>query len=107
MALLTSLAKDAELVAFWVCQDNPRRLTLADIHTLCAMSHQTSHLGVLVIRPEVEMQAALGLLALLKPDEVQPRQAIRLRADLELVSRGVDDNPPKSLGPPLSQGRRI
>src|SRR5215211_7537508 len=81
LALLTSLAKDAELVAFWVCQDNPRRLTLADVHTLCAMSHQTSYLRVLVIRPEVEMQAALGLLALLKPDEVQPRQAIWLRAD--------------------------
>lgn len=71
------------------------------------MSHQTSHLGVLVIRPEVEMQSALSLLALIKPDEVQPRHAIRLRADLELVSRGVDHNPTKSLGPPLPQGHRI
>jgi len=43
-------------------------------------SHQTtSHLGVLVTRPEIGMQSALGLLALVKPDEVQPRQAIRLR----------------------------
>lgn len=105
--LLTSLAKDTELVAFRVCQYNPRSITLADIHTLCAMGHQTSHLGVLVIRPEVEMQSALSLLALVKPDEVQPRQAIRLRADLELISRGVDHNPTKSLGPPLPQGLRI
>jgi hypothetical protein len=79
---LTPLAKDTELVAFGVCQYHPRLITLANINTLCAMSHQTSHLGVLVIRPEVEMQSALGLLALIKPDEVQPRQAIRLRADL-------------------------
>ena len=99
--LLTSLAKDAELVTFRVCQDNPGLITLANVNTLCAMSHQTSHLGVLVIGPEVEMQSALGLLALTKPDEVQPRQAIRLRADLERLSRGVDHNPTKSLGPPL------
>jgi hypothetical protein len=82
-------------------------ITLANVNTLCAMSFQTSHLGVLVIRPEVEMQSALGLLALIKPDEVQPRQAIRLRADLELISRGVDHNPTKSVGPPLPQGHRI
>lgn len=71
------------------------------------MSHQTSHLGVLVIRPEVEMQSALSLLALIKPDEVQPRQAIRLRADLELLIRGMDHNPTKSRSPPLPQGHRI
>jgi hypothetical protein len=105
--LLTPLAKDTELVAFGVCQYNPRLITLANINTLCAMSHQTSHLGVLVIRPEVEMQPALNLLALIKPDEVQPRQAIRLRADLELLIRGVDHNPTKSRSPPLPQGHRI
>jgi hypothetical protein len=82
-------------------------ITLANINTLCAVSHKTSHLGVLVIRPEVEMQSALSLLALIKPDEIQPRQAIRLRADLELLIRGVDHNPTKSLGPPLPQGHRI
>lgn len=105
--LLTPLAEDTELVAFGVCQDNPRLTTLADINTLCAMSYQTSHLGFLVIRPEVEMQSALGLLALVKPDEVQSRQAIRRRADLELLVRGVDHNPTESLGPPLPQGNRI
>jgi hypothetical protein len=71
------------------------------------MSHQTSYLGVLVIRPEVEMKSALGFLGLVDPDEVQSREAIRLRADLELVIRGVHDNPTKSLGPPLPQGDRI
>lgn len=101
------MAKDTELVTFGVGQYNPRLITLANINTLCAMSHQTSHLGVLVIRPEIEMQSALDLLALIKPDEVQPRQAIRFRADLELLIRGVDHDPPKSLGPPLPQGHRI
>ena len=105
--LLASAAKDAELVTFRICQYNPRLITLANINTLCAMSHQTSHLGALVIRPEVEVLSALSLLALIKPDEVQPRQATRLRADLELLSRGVDHNPTKSLGPPLPQGHRI
>lgn len=52
---LASAAKDAELITFGVCQYNPRLITLANINTLCAMSHQASHLGVLVIRPEVEM----------------------------------------------------
>ena len=107
LLLMPSLAKDAELVAFGVGQHDPRSIPLADVHTLCAVSDQTSHLGVLVIRPEIEVQSALGLLGLVESDEVQPRRAIRLRADLELVSRGVDDNPTKRVGPPLPQGRRI
>jgi hypothetical protein len=101
------LAKDTELVTFGIFQYNPRLITLANINMLCAVSHKTSYLGVLVIRPEVEMQSALSLLALIKPDEIQPRQAIRLRADLELLIRGVNHNPTKSLGPPLPQGHRI
>ena len=104
---LMPLAKDAELVAFGVCHDNPRLVTLANVDTLRAMSLKASHLGVLVIRPEVEMQPALNLLALIKPDKVQPWQAIRVRADLELLIRGVDHNPTKSRSPPLSQGHRI
>ena len=107
MPLMPSLAKDAELVALGVGQHDPRSIPLADVHTPCAMSDQASNLGVLVIRPEVEVQSALGLLALIEPDEVQPRRAIRLRADLELVSRGVDDNPTKRVGPPLPQGHWI
>jgi hypothetical protein len=100
-------AKDTELVAFGVCHDNPRLVTLANVDTSRAMSFKASHLGVLVIRPEVEMQPTLDLLALIKPDEVQPWHAIRLRADLELLIRGVDHNPTKSLRPPLPQGHRI
>ena|SRR5207302_1434345 len=53
------LAKDTELVAFGVGHDNPRLVTLANVDTLRAMSLKASHLGVLVIRPEVEMQPAL------------------------------------------------
>jgi hypothetical protein len=78
--LLAPSAKDTELIAFGICHDNPRSATLADVDTLRAMSLKASHLGVLVIRPEVEMRPALGLLALIEPDEFQPRQAIRLRA---------------------------
>src|SRR5215510_2365281 len=100
-------AQDTELIAFGVCHDNPRLVTLANVDTLRAMSLEASHFGILVIRPEVEMQPALSLLALIKPDEVQPWQAIRLRADLELLIRGVDHNPAKSHGPPLPQGHRI
>jgi hypothetical protein len=105
--LLTPLAKYTELITFGVGQHNPRLSTLANINMPCAMSHQPSHLGVLVIRPEVEMQSALSFLGLVKPDKVQPRQAIRLRADLVLVVGGVDHHPTKSLSPPLSQGHRI
>jgi hypothetical protein len=101
------LTKHTELVAFGVCHDNPRLVTLADVDTLRAMSLKASHFGVLVIRPEVEVQPALSLLALIKPDEVQPWPAIRLRADLELLVRGVDHNPTKSRSPPLAQGHRI
>ena len=105
--LMPSWAKDAELVAFGVGQHDPGSIPLADIHPPCAMSDQPSHLGVLVIGPKVEVQSALGFLALIEPDEIQPRRAIRRRADLELVIRGVDDNPAQGVGPPLSQGHWI
>lgn len=101
------LAEDTELVAFGVGHDNPRLVTLANVDTLRAMSLKASHLGVLVIRPEVEMQPVLNRLALSKPNEVQPWQAIRLRADLELIVRGVDHDPTKSCSPPLPEGHRI
>jgi hypothetical protein len=71
------------------------------------MRLKASHLGVLIIRHEVEVQPALGRPALVKPDELQPGQAIRRRADRELHIGGVDHNPAKSLGPPLPEGRRI
>ena len=101
------MAKDAELVALGVGQHDPGSIPLADVHPSCAMRDQPSHLGVLVIRPEVEVESALGLLGLIEPDEIEPRRAIRRRADLELVRRGVDDNPAKGIGPPLPQGRWI
>jgi hypothetical protein len=104
---MLSRAKDAELVAFGVGQYDPGSIPLADVHPTCAVSDQPSHLGVLVIRPEVKVQSALGLLGLIEPHEVQPRRTVRLRADLELVSRGVDDNPAERLGPPLPQGHWI
>jgi hypothetical protein len=104
---LTPLPKDAELVAFGICQYDPCHVALADVDTLRAMSNQASHLSVLVIRPEVEVQAALGVLAFIKPNEVQPRQPIGLGADLELISRDVDHDPTKSLGPPLPEADRV
>ena len=106
-SLVRSLAQDAELVAFRVCQHNPGLISLSDINTLRAMRNQPSHLGGLVIRSEVEMQSALSALALIKPHEIESRQPIRLGADLELVGGGVDDDPAKRVGPPLPQGRRI
>src|SRR3954447_16564244 len=104
---MRSWAKNAELVAFGVGQHDPGSIPLADVHPPRAMSDQPSHLGVLVIRPEVEVQSALGLFGLIEPHEVQPRHTIRLLADLELVSRGVDDNPAERVGPPLAQGHWI
>ena len=104
---LTPLAQNTELVAFRVRHDDPRLVTLTDVDTLGTMSLKASHLGGLVIRPEVEIQPTFDFLALGDPDEVQPWHAIRLRADLELLIGGVDDHPAKSLGPPLPKARRI
>jgi hypothetical protein len=63
--LFTPLPEDTELVAFGVCQYHPRLITLANVNTPSAMSKQTSHLGGLVIRPEIEVQAALGVPSLI------------------------------------------
>jgi len=72
---------------------------MSDINTLPAMRNQPSYLGFLVIRPEVEMQSALGAVALIKVHEVQPRQPIRLGANLELVIGGLDDDPAQCVSP--------
>lgn len=105
--LWASLAEDAELVAFRVCQDDPRLVALTDVNALCTLGDETSHLGGLVVRPEVEVQAALGLPALVEPDELQPWQEIDLRTDLALIRSGADDDPSKSVGPPLPEGDRV
>jgi hypothetical protein len=71
---LPPLAQNAELIALRVRHDDPRLVTLTDVDTLGTMSLTASHLGGLVIRPEVEMQPAFDFLALGDPDEFQPLQ---------------------------------
>jgi hypothetical protein len=81
--------KNAKLVTLRVGQHDPGLLTLADIDTLCTMGHWTSDLGVLIIRPEVEMQPALAHLGHIDPakstagrrrlDEIQARPRCRNR----------------------------
>src|SRR3954452_9732783 len=100
---IRSWAKNAELVAFGGGQHDPGSIALADVHPPCAMSDQPSHLGVLVIRPEVEVQSALALLGLIVPHEVQPRYMIGLQGGLEPVGRGVDDTQPSRVCPTLAQ----
>ena len=103
--LLTSLTEYAELVSFGISHDNPRLIPLADIHAPCAMCQQASYLGLLVIRPEVEMQSTLGLLGLVVPYKVQAWKPILSRANLELLVRGVDDDPSERLRPLSQRGR--
>ena len=43
---LMALAKDTELIAFGVCHDNPRLVTLANVDTLRAMSLKACSLSV-------------------------------------------------------------
>lgn len=58
------------------------------------MSHQTSQLRGLVIGPEVEMQLALGLLALLEPGEVGCPLAGQFWSD-DRASNEVCADPPR------------
>jgi hypothetical protein len=62
------LSKDTELVAFGVCHDNPRLVSLANVDTRRPVNLKASHVGLLDIRPEEEMQPALSLPPLIKPD---------------------------------------
>jgi hypothetical protein len=58
------LGQDTELVAFGVGHDHPRLVTLADVDPLGTKILKASHLGGLVIGPEVEMQPTFDFLAL-------------------------------------------
>ena len=101
------LAKDTELVAFGVGQDNPRLLTLANIDTLCAVSHQASHLGVLVIRPEVEMQRLLAFLLSSSRTKSNPGRRSGSGRISNSSSEEWTTTQPRAVGPPLPQGHRI
>ena len=99
--------EDAELIALGVGQDDPWLIPLTNVDAPRAVGDESGYLGVLVIGTEVEVQSTLGRLGLVEPDEVQPRHAIGFRPDLELVGRGVDDDPAKRVGPPLPQARWV
>jgi hypothetical protein len=74
---------------------------------LRTVGYKAGNLGFLVIGPEVKMKSTLARLALVDSDEIQPRLAIRLRADLEFLASGVDHHPPQSLRPPFPKGYRV
>src|ERR1700730_2353704 len=52
--------EQAELVPIWVGEHDPSDLgALADVGATCAQGLQAGNLGGLVLRPQVELQAAL------------------------------------------------
>ena len=105
--LCLRLAQNAELVTFRIRKYNPGHFTLTYINSLCAMGNESSHLGGLVIWPEVQMESTLARLGVVGSDEIQPRLAIWFLTDLKLLRSRIDHHPSKSLGPPFPEGSRI
>src|SRR5262245_20246962 len=57
-------AQDTKLVALRVCQHDPARAALTDIHPLRSEPEQPLDLGRLVLRTEIQVQAVLDALPL-------------------------------------------
>lgn len=68
---LLPLPKDTELIAFGVCRDNPRLLTLADVDALRAMRLKAGHL-VDPTRRTPDWSAGSSPLATTSPSHRQP-----------------------------------
>ena len=105
--LLVPLAENAEFVAFRIGKYDPGLFALTDVNMLRTVGHEAGNLGFLVIGPEVKVKSTLACPALVDSDEIQPRLAIRFRADLEFLASGVDHDPPESFSPPFAKGYRV
>jgi hypothetical protein len=76
---------------------------LPDIRSRGTKQEKSFDLQISVLGAEVEVQPVLGLLAVGDLGEEEPWKAIYGGPDLELVRVVVDDDPPESFSPPVSQ----
>jgi hypothetical protein len=99
--------KDAEFVAFRVCEYHPRCVTLPDIDPPSTEGKETFDSCGLIDRTEVRMESVLACLLIRNRHEQQAGHPIRSRPNFELVRGVAHDNPAQGLGPPSTKRDRI
>jgi hypothetical protein len=96
-------AKNAELVAFRVAQNDPCLVALADIDVRGPEANKPFDLGVLIVWAEVKVKPVLARLSLWNRNKQKSRKATFARSYLEFVGRVVDYNPAQRHLPPAAQ----
>lgn len=103
---LTGL-QDAELVALRIGQDHPGDLALPNVNARSSQPDQSLHLGVLLVRTQVNMETVLPLLGFVYCQEQNPWQPVRLWLDLKHDRVVIDDHPSERLTPPAAKRNRV
>ena len=95
--------EEAELVALRVGEHDPKLFALADIHAVSSHSQEAVDFSGLVVRVEIQMQAALGDLGVKHRHKGQAWQPVRSGPDRVLVLGLSHDRPAESVRPPSPQ----
>lgn len=99
--------KYAELVSLGIGQHLPRNVALPNVDTRRSERDESLHLGDLIVRTQVEMEAVLALLRFVDGQEEEPREPIWLRPNLKHDRVVVDDYPPERFAPPPTERNRF
>jgi hypothetical protein len=94
-------AAQAELVALWVCQDEPVLDTLADVHLPRAQGEQPAELGRLIAmdRFDVKVQPVLGEFRPVRHEPEVDLERATVGPDRHAVATALHHLPAKCPGP--------
>lgn len=102
------MSQNAELIALWICHDNPLDVVaLADVDPGGSEAEQTLDLGLLVTGVEIDVQPVLAGLGTGCAHELQAREAGAVRRDVHQVVVLADDAVTEGVAPELRECFRI
>ena len=67
-----TVLQNAELVTFRICQHHPRNIALPNVNTGRSQCDESLHLGGLIVRTKIDMEAILALLGFVDWQEQDP-----------------------------------
>ena len=102
-----TVLQNAELVTFRICQHHPRNIALPNVNTGRSQCDESLHLGGLIVRTKIDMEAILALLGFVDWQEQDPGKPIWLWLNLKDGWVVVDDYPFKGFAPPPTQRGRV
>ncbi len=103
----STVPENTELVTLRIGQHHPRNIALPNVDTRRSKCDESLHLGDLIVRTKIDMEAILALLGFVDGQEQDPGKPIWLWLNLKDGWVVVDDYPFEGFAPPPPQRGRV